>query len=173
MPQHAVRWSDVSLHLLENDPHIVHFAGHGESDGELVFEDDGGKSFPVPVDALSDLFRTLKDNIRCVLLNACWSERQAQAIVQHIDFVVGMVRPVPDDAAIRFAAGFYRGLGFGRSVQTAFDLAKNEMSVASSSDPRGMLGQGSTPGDHVSLADIPRLLVRPGVDAAATVLIRG
>ena len=43
--------------------------------------------------ALADLFKVLKDNIRVVVLNACYSEEQAQAIVEEIDFVVGMAVP--------------------------------------------------------------------------------
>ena len=59
------------------------------------------------------------------MLNACYSERQAQAIAEHIDCVVGMTSAVGDDAAIQFATGFYRALGYGRDVQTAFDLGTN------------------------------------------------
>ena len=36
-----------------------------------------------------------------------------------------MTQAVGDDAAIEFATGFYRALGYGRSVQTAFDLGAN------------------------------------------------
>ncbi|MEO8084629.1 MAG: CHAT domain-containing protein [Ardenticatenales bacterium] len=152
--QHAVRWSDVSLRLLRHKPDVVHFAGHGTADGELVFETDDGAAFVPPADVLGGLFGTLKDNIRCVVLNACWSEGQARAIGENIDFVIGMRRPVPDDAAIRFAAGFYRGLGFHRSVHTAFDLGRNEMAAL-----------------NPALYDVPLLLVRPGADAASTLLL--
>jgi hypothetical protein len=150
----AVRWGDLSRCLLEYQPKIVHFSGHGASSSEIILEADRGGTFIVPADTLNDLFRILKDDIRCVVLNACWSERQAQAIAQHIDCVVGMTRPVEDEAAIHFAAGFYRGLGFGRSVQTAFDLGVNELAALVPSN-----------------RDIPRLIVRSGVDAASLKLI--
>jgi hypothetical protein len=44
-----------------------------------------------------------------------------KAITQEIDCAVGMSRSIGDDAAIAFAASFYRAIGFGRSVQAAFD----------------------------------------------------
>ncbi|MEH1844701.1 MAG: hypothetical protein V7L25_06770 [Nostoc sp.] len=39
----AVRPSDISQALLDINPQIVHFAGHGKSTGELCFEDILGK----------------------------------------------------------------------------------------------------------------------------------
>jgi hypothetical protein len=41
------------------------------------------------------------------VLNACYSEIQANAIVQHIDYVIGMSQAIGDTAAIKFAMGFY------------------------------------------------------------------
>ena len=75
-------------------------------------------------EALVHLFRTLKDNIRLVLLNACSTRPQAEAIAETIDCTIGMRKPIGDDAAIVFAASFYRALGFGRSVKEAFELGK-------------------------------------------------
>jgi hypothetical protein len=177
--EHAVEWPDVSGHLLAYEPHIVHFGGHGDGGGELVFEDSAGQPWAVPVDALGETFRIAKRNIQihCVVLNACWSKLQAEAIAGHIDVVVGMTRRVPDDAAIRFAGGFYRGLGFGLPVQDAFDMGKVEMSVE---PPKGSdAGRDFVPGgaphaasDLGPLADIPALLHRPDVDPGSFVLVR-
>ncbi len=46
-----------------------------------------GLGVAVPADALSSLFSLLKDDIRCVVLNACYSADQAEAIAQEIDCV--------------------------------------------------------------------------------------
>jgi hypothetical protein len=118
----AVRVTDVQGLLLCHEPDIVHFSGHGSKIGEIVLEDNFGKSRPVSVRALSKLFTILKDNIRCVVLNACYSERQARAIAKHIDCVIGMSDSIGDLAAIGFATAFYQALGYGRDVKTAFDL---------------------------------------------------
>ena len=125
----ALRYSDLPGLLLRYNPHIVHFSGHGSAGGELIFSDDTGKSHPVPPDMLADLFSLLRDNIRCVVLNACYSETQAEGIARAIDCVVGMTRAVPDEAALHFASAFYTGLGYGRSIATAFKLGSNSMGV--------------------------------------------
>ncbi len=125
----ALRYADLPEILLRYNPHIVHFSGHGSEKGELVFAQEGGGVHHVPPAALSDLFDLLRDNIGCVVLNACYSEGQAQGIAESIDCVVGMESAVADSAAIEFAAGFYTGLGFGRSIKTAFGLGRNRMAA--------------------------------------------
>jgi hypothetical protein len=75
------------------------------------------------------------------VLNVCYSENQAQAIAEHIDCVVGMSEAIGDEAAISFAAAFYRALGYGRDVKTAFDLGTSLIDL-------GGLGE----------QDIPKLL---------------
>lgn len=117
----AVRVADLQGYFLRHQPDIVHFSGHGSASSQIILEGNDGNSHPVSPRALSQVFSILKDNIRCVVLNACYSERQAQAIAQHIDCVVGMTKAIGDAAAIRFAAAFYQALGYGRSVKTAFD----------------------------------------------------
>lgn len=120
--QWAVRISDLQEYLLRHQPDIVHFSGHGSSTNEIVLEDEKIGSRVVPIRTLGRLFAILKDNIRCVVLNACYSQQQAEMIAEHIDCVVGMSRTIGDAAAIEFATGFYRGLGYGKDVKTAFDL---------------------------------------------------
>lgn len=143
--------TDLSRGLLAHRPHLVHFAGHGDRGGELVLVNASGDVRPLDPEILSDLFRILRDDIRCVLLNACWSEEQARALVEQagIPCVIGMTRRIADTAAIAFAAGFYRPLGYGRALQTAFELGRNELSFGA-------------PGE----SDVPRLRARAGVDPA-------
>jgi len=126
----AVHYADLPELLMRYEPDIVHFSGHGSSTGEIILDEGNGRGHPVSPQALSRLFTILKDNIRCVVLNACFSQIQAEAIAEHIDCVVGMNKAISDTAAIDFAAAFYQGLGFGRSVQTAFDLACNRIDLA-------------------------------------------
>ena len=117
----AVRPDDLLQSLNQHRPHIVHFSGHGNPTEEIVLLDTLGKPKPVSKEALVHLFRALKDNIRVVVLNACFSEPQAEAITGEIDCAIGMMREIGDDAAITFAASFYRAIGFGRSIKEAFD----------------------------------------------------
>jgi CHAT domain-containing protein len=123
--QWAVRADDLQRALLRWRPDIVHFSGHGAASSELVLADESGGGRVVPGNDLARLFSLLSDDIRCVVLNACYSDTQAKAIAESIDCVVGMTNAVGDDAAILFATGFYRGLGYGRDVRTAFELGTN------------------------------------------------
>ena len=68
----AVRVTDLQGYLLRHKPDIVHFSGHGSLSSQIILEDNNGTSFPVPPQALSQVFSALKDNIRCVILNACF-----------------------------------------------------------------------------------------------------
>lgn len=130
----AVRFSDLQQHLLEYRPHIIHFSGHGSSTGELIFEDSAGSSQRVSAKALELLFGALKDepggSVRLVVLNACYSAVQAQAIAKEVGCVVGMTRAVGDRAAIEFAGAFYNALTFGKNVQVAFNLACAPMALS-------------------------------------------
>lgn len=126
LKQHwGVRVEDLQHVLLRHSPDIVHFSGHGSNSSEIFLEDINGRSHAVPSEALSKLFFLLKKNIRCVVLNACYSQEQAEGIARSIDCVIGMSKAIGDDAAIVFAASFYQALGFGQDVETAFQLACN------------------------------------------------
>src|SRR3954452_14667286 len=150
----AVRTDDLLQALLEVKPHVVHFSGHGSSAQELILLDDQGNPKPVSKAALASLFRTLKDNVRVVVLNACYSRPQAEALAQTIDCTVGMNRAIGDEAAIVFAASFYRALGFGRSLKEAFELGRAALLL-----------------EGIPEEKTPELLTREGVDAAGLVLI--
>src|SRR5262245_40249519 len=118
----AVRLDDLSGILMRERPHVIHFSGHGTPSGRIMLAGADGDPRPVPLPGLTKLFGVLKDNVRVVVLNACYTEAQAKAVAREIDCVVGMHDAIPDPAAIAFAAEFYQALGFGKSVQQAFDL---------------------------------------------------
>lgn len=132
----AVRVSDLQQLLFKHEPQIVHFCGHGSGRQGLVFQDDSGNEQWVQADALSELFRLFSSNVRCVLLNACYSETQANAIVNHVDYVIGMNREVQDNAAIAFSKGFYRALGYARSIEQAFEFGRNAIQLEISGGSR-------------------------------------
>ena len=65
-----------------------------------------------------------------------------------------MKRAIGDTAAITFAASFYRAIGFGRSVQDAFDQGKAALML-----------------EGIPEDTTPTLLVRHGVDPRSLFLI--
>lgn len=120
----AVRLRDLRRAMLDYDPNIVHFCGHGEIEG-LILEDDDGKSTLINTDALASLFELFTYRVECVVLNACYSSPQAEAIGKYIRYVVGMSKGVSDKAAIEFSVGFYDALGAGKSIEEAFKFGRN------------------------------------------------
>jgi tetratricopeptide (TPR) repeat protein len=154
IPKVAVRPDDLQQYLLQYLPRVVHFSGHGTKCNEIVLKDSQGKAKSVSGKALKGLFREFRGNVRGVVLNACYSEGQAKAITEVLDFAIGMNDAIRDDAAIVFAASFYRAIGFNSSVGEAYRLAVNALDI-----------------EGIPQANVPVLLVREGVDADTIYLL--
>lgn len=126
LAQHwAVRSEDLLDALLRRRPAIVHFAGHGRASGQLILEDATGQAAPLAPAAITGLL-AVTSGVRCAVLNACWSDALAAALLQATACVVGMASAVEDAAAIAFAAGFYRALADGESVAAAVGAGRAE-----------------------------------------------
>lgn len=126
----AARPDDLLQSFNQHQPHIVHFSGHGSRTGEIILLDNNRQAKPVSAAALKALFTMVKDNIRVVFLNACYSQIQAEAITSSIDCAIGMSHSIGDEAAIIFAAAFYRAIGFNRTLQAAFEQGKVALQLA-------------------------------------------
>jgi AAA-like domain/CHAT domain len=126
----AVRYRDIHRAILEYEPHIIHFSGHGAGEKGLVFEDESGQIKLVDAEALSGLFQLFADQVECVVLNACFSKYQALGISQYINYVVGMSQEIGDRAAIEFAVGFYDALGADKGYEFAYKLGCSLIRVA-------------------------------------------
>jgi hypothetical protein len=156
IPAFSTRTSDLQPTLTQHLPHIVHFSGHGSAIGEILAEDPDGDTHPLPPRAVRRLFEVpYHNNVRLVLLNACYSRIQAEAIVEVVDCAIGMNAAVPDFAAIVFAEALYGAIAEGLSVAEAFEQGKSELEI------EGLLGESR-----------PELLTRQGVDAKEIYLIR-
>lgn len=149
----AVRPADLLQALNQHKPQIVHFSGHGHSSGGLVLEDSQGEAKPVGEDALRSLFRVLAGRIRVVVLNACFSETQAQVITEFVDCAIGTSHSINDQTASTFAAAFYRAIGFGASVYDAFEQGKAAVLLEGLED-----------------SDVLQLRTRSGVDPSRIIL---
>jgi len=101
----------------------VHFSGHGGGPGGLCFEDQNGLTHATDTIPLAKLLHHFRAEVKCVVLNACYSEHQAEVIRREIDTVVGMNSSIDDGAAIKFAIAFYDAIFAGTDFRAAFDLA--------------------------------------------------
>jgi hypothetical protein len=120
----AVRWEDVRRAMIDFQPQIVHFSGHGEGERGIIFEDAAGGIQQVGGNSLHLLFENFPQ-VECVFLNACYSEHQAIAINQTVACVVGMSQAIIDRAAIEFAVAFYDGVLAGWDYDRAFALGRS------------------------------------------------
>ena len=145
-PCRGVTAREMQEKILNQEPQIVHFSGHGEGAPGIYLEDDMGKAKLVSTEGLAGLFE-ICDQVECVILNACYTSEQAQAIARHIPYVIGMNRAIGDPAALAFAFGFYTALGTGKSYELAYKAGCNAILFD------GVLG-----------ADIPVLIQRIAPD---------
>jgi CHAT domain len=134
-PRVDVRFKDIGRALFRVSPRIVHFSGHGSRDGRLYLLDESGLPSLARPEGLADLFTVAAKDLECVVVSACYSEQLAEAVVEHVDYAVGMRGEVADETAIMFSVGFYQGLAAGRSVQEAFDVGRAYVR-GQSRDPR-------------------------------------
>lgn len=142
-PNFESRASKLPRLLMRIKPDVVHFSGHGTDTGELVFLDEQGQARPADPLTIARTFQILQGTVRCVVLNACYSDRQAEEIAKYVPAVIGMCDRIEQRQALAFSKGFYEALGFGRSVEEAFELAKLQAELA-----------------DVPLADAPKLIKR-------------
>lgn len=151
----AVRPLDVLQAINETNPSIIHFSGHGSDTDEIIFQNQNGKAKLVFKEAIVQTMMTSSDNIRLVFFNTCFSYGQAQAVVQHVDAAIGMNTSIGNDAARVFAAQFYSSIGFGFSIQKAFNQAKAALML-----------------EGISEENIPELYVKDGLDADEIIIVR-
>ncbi|HEY9819629.1 MAG TPA: CHAT domain-containing protein, partial [Candidatus Sericytochromatia bacterium] len=124
----TVRSRDFYRAILDYQPNIVHFCGHGTGSEGIVLEDDTGKKALLQTNALASMFKLFaKKGVECVILNACYSEVQADAISQYVNYVIGMNRAVGDRAALAFAVGFYDAIAAGYTLEEGYDLGCSQM----------------------------------------------
>lgn len=109
----SCRVRDIASTLDRYNPNILHFSGHGGGT-ELYFENDKGDAVPVQKRALAKLLAQQQD-LKLVILNACYSEDGAQDIADKVGCVIGMEGAILDEDAVTFEREFYAALGHGRT----------------------------------------------------------
>ena len=127
----AVRPLDLLQAINELNPDIIHFSGHGAENGNLILENDDGSSKSVTPEAIRQIIGAASHKIHIIVFNACFSYSQAKTVTEFVDAAIGMNDSISDMASVAFAAQFYSSIGFGLSVQKAFDQAKGTLMLVS------------------------------------------
>lgn len=159
----VTRWAARPLDLLRElrklEPTVVHFSGHGSGGGapragagpgrDLVAEPDtvdaaqapglyfqgaDGRPQLVSTAALEETFGAAGASVKLVVLSACYSEQQVEALLAHVGAVVGMRGSIRDDAARHFAIGFYGGLGERQTIAAAYRQGRAAIRLAGLAD---------------------------------------
>jgi hypothetical protein len=152
----AATGSDLLDGLTRFRPHALHFSGHaGEQSltfdpGDIRVRTSGEMAAATFVAALE----AVDHPPRLVVLNACNSEAQLDALTSVASAAIGMSDRIRDDAAIQFAARLYGAIADGQSVGSALRLGRVEL------DFRG-----------TAAADLPALRTASGIDAATLFLL--
>jgi hypothetical protein len=103
-------------------PTVLHLSGHGSSGGDLLLEDS--LLSPALLARIADAASSNRtEAVELVVINACHSSAAAPTLLRAVPIIIGMSREISDDAALEFSAQLYAGLGKGRSVLSAFQLA--------------------------------------------------
>ena len=148
----AARPADFLQAMNEHEPHVVQFSGHGSEGGGILVCDDRGNARAVGGEALAALFESTRANVQVVVLSACYSREQAEAVAAVVPCVIGMRGAIGDRAARVFTAAFYGALGFGRSVEVAFKQGVAALRL-----------------EGIAQSDLPDLLTRGGFKASEIV----
>lgn len=153
--------------IVTREPTIIHFSGHGMGEktagneqgkrgsiidvdietarnGLVLQNEVTGKSQLVSTKALEFMFKTVTKHFKVdiVVLNACYSENQAQAILNYVPYVIGMNDAIADETAIELTKSFYKYLLVkDKTIEEAFELAQSQLML-----------------NDMAGADIPQLL---------------
>jgi hypothetical protein len=133
---------DLYQALLTVRPGMLHFQGHGTTNG-LVFEDSTGDRYNVSWQALMATLASC-ESLNCVVLNACDSYVHSQVGAQRFHLITTPGK-VSTEATRAFTQGFYAALRAGRSVPVAYrdgcnllglkGIAKNEWPALTEAQP--------------------------------------
>lgn len=119
----STRVNDLQREMLEYNPRILHFCGHGSESRGIAFENDSGGASFVEGKPLAEYLGNFKKCLKCVVLNACFSEIQAKYISEQVDYVIGMKEAIGDKIAIEFSVAFYQAVFAKREYSEAFKIA--------------------------------------------------
>lgn len=152
----AANLNSIMDGLNDFTPGIVHFSGHGDTDGIAVdhakVKRPKGKT--VTFDLLAQAIAAVDHPPQVIVLNSCNSAGAKKAFLPPAQAVIAMGDSISDLAATAFAARFYAAIAAGQSLKAAFDQGVVAVSVSSLIE-----------------AKTPQLILVDGVNAAKVVLV--
>lgn len=123
----AVTLEELPSILLNNQPDIIHFSGHGNKNS-LSFESNQGTIQKVSLHVLKPIFEECGNKIICMFLSACSSHLIAQEMSKIIPYVISFPHEIEDEKAIIFSKVFYEMLVLGQTFVSSYNIAKSILS---------------------------------------------
>ena len=156
---------DLLRMLRKHRPVLVHFAGGNQPmaegcPGQALFGAGGlylrrhGVPRLVTPTSLQEIFGAAGSSVKLVVLDSSYTELHADALLAHVDVVVGTAGTAHPEFADEYARGLFGALGDGESVATAHRNGCAAWSFVGADDDR------------------PQIKTRRGVDAGKLVLAR-
>ena len=123
----ALTFDGLVHELDDRAPSILHFAGHGDRTGALLFKGSRGQSEQrVAPESLRRLFSSLRQRPSLVVFASCYSSDLAQLVGSYVGHAIGFSGVLRDDAASHFSAVLYERLAAHEppDIPHAFALAQ-------------------------------------------------
>jgi CHAT domain len=151
----GARWEDLVDQIWKGEHDIVHFSGHGSTNGDFIVRRRDENMQPVASEWIGEAFGTKKGRSRLAVFNCCHSAGMAAEATKHIDAAVWMDREIGDQAAIEFAVAFYGAIASGAPLRAAFEQARLVLKA-----------------DEVPQDKTPRIFAKLGVRLEDIILVR-
>jgi esterase/lipase superfamily enzyme len=118
----GVRIEDLRGYLSKHQPTIVHVVGERNATGEIRLADESCRVVAVTPAEITKLFATEQPQIECVILNNCFSEEIANALMEFIPCTIGIYENNHDRGEDTFISEFYQGIFTGKGYYGAYEL---------------------------------------------------
>jgi Leucine rich repeat len=134
IPNFAVNYIDFQREVLKSNAEILHFSGHGNNQS-LVFQESSGTDQNVEFKTIIEVFfknSFARENLQCIVLNACKTNEQAKVLSSHGIYTIGMSGAIEDERSIAFSGGFYNAVhliedqNFEDAFLMGINAARNE-----------------------------------------------
>ncbi|PWW04247.1 hypothetical protein DFR52_101941 [Hoeflea marina] len=125
----ALPYEELETHIWNYRPDIVHISAHGDKE-QLTITSSSRQNIGLPASALNTLLAPAPPKL--VYLNACDSADIAKGICDTVRYAIGTTAPITNFAARKGAIAFYRAIGQGRTLRSAFESSRSTVEVLSS-----------------------------------------
>ena len=151
---------------------VLHYAGHAD-EGRLLLESAAGGSPSGPsgqgtVHAAGlAAFLGGQRGLELVFLNGCSTAPQVQGLLDaNCPAVIATAQAIDDQVAMEFATLFYRGLGGGAGLESAFNDAVAATRTTHGDSPRGLYWGAVTDSPPLAERWPWEIHIRPGAEPA-------